>query len=97
MRRVVLFSLVIVPIWAQAPRFYAPETLKSSGANIDVGYYGAPFIYDWDGDGKKDLVTGQFTSGKVRFYRNVGLNNNPIFMGYEYLKADGKDITVYSG
>ncbi|HID31917.1 MAG TPA: VCBS repeat-containing protein [bacterium (Candidatus Stahlbacteria)] len=92
-----LLSSIPFAVSAQTPQFFPPETLKSSGVNIDVGYYGSPYVYDWDGDGKKDLLVGQFHYGKVRFYRNTGTNNNPVFSGYEFLKADGSDITVSWG
>ncbi len=80
----------------QAPTFFAPETLKDGNVKIDVGYYGAPYVYDWNGDGKKDLLTGQFTSGYVRFYPNVGQHNNPSFNGFSYLQANGVPISVYA-
>ncbi len=79
-----------------APAFFAPETLKSGGVNIDVSWYGSPFVYDWDSDGKKDLVCGQFSSGNISFFKNYGTNNNPSFNGYSYLYADGTPITVYA-
>jgi hypothetical protein len=62
-----------------------------------VGYTGSPFVFDWNGDGKKDLLIGQFTEGRVRFYANTGTNNYPAFSGFTYLQADGSDIILTYG
>jgi len=53
------------PVWV-----LGAETLKDQAGNIiDVGDYAAPAIYDIDGDGKKDLISGhQF--GTLYYYRN---------------------------
>ncbi len=40
-----------------------------SGAVINVGGYAAPFVYDVDKDGKKDLIIGS-VYGFVQYYRN---------------------------
>jgi hypothetical protein len=77
---------------------WAPEyQLPAGGVFIDVGYYAAPCVADWDGDGLKDLVLGQFTSGNIRFYKNEGTNDNPVFNSYTLIQADGSPITVPSG
>jgi hypothetical protein len=52
---------------------------------------------DWNGDGKQDLLLGQFSSGKVRFYENIGENFAPVFGDPVYLQADGSDISLSSG
>src|SRR5947207_322117 len=38
---------------------------------VDVGH-SAPFLADLDGDGKAELLVGQFGEGKLRVYRNEG-------------------------
>lgn len=45
---------------------------------IDVGEYAAPFIYDVNGDGLKDLVVGR-RNGKVSYYWNLGTVTNAEF------------------
>ncbi len=83
--------------FAQAPRFNGPTFIYDGGVQIDVGYYGSPYIYDWDGDTKKDMIVGQFSYGYIRFYPNVGSDENPQFSGYQFLYASGSQITVPSG
>jgi len=79
------------------PRFTGPEMILDAGTPIDVGYYGAPVMFDWNNDGAKDLVCGQFDQGKVRFYPNLGPDSAPDFNGYSFLLADGVEITLPSG
>jgi len=88
---------LLIVLSAQTPKFSDPIYIKSNSTNINVGHYGAPFVYDWDGDGKKDLLIGESSSGKIRFYRNIGTNNNPIFGDYSLILADGKEITLSYG
>ena len=64
--------------------------------NVTVGY-AAPFVCDFNGDGLKDLLVGQFGEGKLRFYPNRGTNTRPEFRGFEYVKVKSKDITVPAG
>lgn len=97
MKTFFLLALVGLLAYAQAPRFIGPTYILDSGVPIDVGYYGSPFIYDWDGDGKKDLIVGQFTGGYIRFYRNIGTDPEPLFSGYQFLYASGSQITLPSG
>ena len=51
----------------------------------------APALWDWDGDGKRDLLVGDFETNSgddfpmgeegsaIRVYRNIGTDNNPKF------------------
>ena len=61
--------------------------------NVEVGH-AAPFFTDFDGDGLKDLLVGQFGDGKLRVYRNVGTRHEPRFSDFYYFQAAGADGTV---
>ncbi|MFO7650157.1 MAG: hypothetical protein R6X13_02290 [bacterium] len=83
--------------WGLDFTFSGPDSVRDAGVPIDVGYYGAPVMFDWDLDGAKDMVVGQFTSGYIRFYHNIGPDSAPEFNGFEYLQASGSQITLPSG
>ena len=101
MRMTVMLAAVLMmaaaPIAAETPRFMGPEQILDAGVPIDVDYYGAPLMFDWDRDGAKDLIIGQFTGGYIRYYRNIGPDYAPEFSGFEYFYADGTQITLPSG
>jgi len=61
--------------------------------SIDITEVGhaAPFFADLDGDGKRDLLVGQFGGGKLRIYKNQGTDREPRFAKYDYMKA-GADL-----
>ena len=71
----------------------APVQLQAEGKPIDITEIGhaAPFHADFDGDGKRDLLVGQFGDGKLRVYKNTGTEAEPKFANYEYFKA-GADL-----
>lgn len=54
--------------------FEAPVRLASQGAAIRVESpgYASPCWADFDDDGKKDLLVGQFRDGKIRVFKNLG-------------------------
>lgn len=54
--------------------------------------HAAPIYYDWDKDGRKDLLVGGF-SGRFRVYLNEGQDDAPVFNGYNWVRA-GEDIVV---
>ncbi|MBM3331581.1 hypothetical protein FJY68_06975 [candidate division WOR-3 bacterium] len=95
----VLLALLAVVAFAQTPVFEAPVALEANGGPINVGTGGnaSPFLVDWNGDGRQDLLLGQYSAGKVRFYANIGEDTAPVFGDFEYLQADGADISVSSG
>ncbi len=85
------FCLAAGPLGAV--EFEAPVCLKAAGKAIQVEApgYAAPCWADIDGDGKKDLLVGQFKKGGIKIYRNKG--KGALAAG-EWLKADGKDVVV---
>lgn len=82
---------------AALPSFKEPVLVQADGSDIDVGVIAEPCMVDWDGDGLTDLLVGQFSPGKVRFFKNIGSNQNPQFTFTGYLQADGSDISVSAG
>ncbi len=69
--------------------FEPPVRLEADGVPVRVESpgYAAPCWADLDGDGRKDLLVGQFHDGKIRVYRNLG--DGRLASG-EWLKADGE-------
>ncbi len=64
-----------------APDFVSETFAQQNGADLIVySGRGSPWIGDLDGDGKKDLLTGN-TFGELRFYHNVGTDEAPSFTG----------------
>lgn len=58
--------------------FTQKDTLEASGVDIDVGEYSFPWVADFDGDGRKDLIIGN-RIGTVICYYNTGTDANPAF------------------
>jgi opacity protein-like surface antigen len=97
-----LFVLAAVALVASValgatPRFVGPLPVMDGSSQIDVGYYGAPSMADWNEDGARDLVIGQFDYGKIRLYLNQGQDRMPRFDGYEFYQSGGTDITLPYG
>ena len=76
----------------------SPVRITASGKPIDteVGH-AAPYYGDIDGDGKKDLLVGQFGAGKLKVFRNTGSNSQPVYDGFEWFQAGGTDGSIPSG
>jgi hypothetical protein len=83
-----------------APDLAPPvKVATTDGKPIDVERSGhsAPFVGDFDGDGKPDLLVGQFSGGKLRVYRNTGTAKEPKFGNFEWFRASDALGTVTPG
>jgi hypothetical protein len=73
-----LQSLFAIPVaWlciGCSSEFQPPTRLTAGGVpvRVDSPGYAAPCWADIDGDGKKDLLVGQFDGGMIRVYKNLG-------------------------
>ena len=88
MRRLLLSTMFVGCGLAlgNAAEFQPPVRLQAEGAPVRVESpgYAAPCWADVDGDGKKDLLVGQFSGGKIRIYKNLGAGK---LAAGEWLKA----------
>lgn len=70
----------------QDPNYENPIMLKDTdGAPIDVFGRPSPNFLDFNGDGKPDIICGEFRDG-FTFFENVGSKTNPLF-------APGRPLT----
>jgi hypothetical protein len=102
MRLHVLVSLgalcLALPALAAAGELAPGVRLTADGKIIDVpvGHL-VPCAMDWNADGNKDLVVGQFSGGRIRLYLNHGTDASPVFKDYSFLHAGGKEIRLPAG
>jgi len=69
-----------------APRFQAPTLIKIPEGNFPSRP--SPYVIDWDGDGRKDLLAGS-EGPKIYFYRNIGTDKTPQLAKGELLALKG--------
>jgi hypothetical protein len=75
-----------------------PVRLEAAGKPIDTEYgHAAPYVCDFDGDGLKDLLVGQFWDGLLWIYRNEGTNSEPKLAAGVKFKEGKEDGRVPSG
>jgi len=79
--------------FCSAAEFEPPVRLSGGGVPIRVEApgYACPCWADIDGDGKKDLLVGQFSEGKICVYKNLG--DGKLAAG-AWLQADGIDAEI---
>lgn len=100
-----VISLLVSPPQPPRPAGLAPDLAPpvrlttADGKPVDVERSGhaAPAVGDVDGDGKPDLLVGQFSGGKMRVYRNAGTAKNPKLGDFEWFKASEAPGTIEPG
>ena len=122
------FCVLLASISTSQPAFAQRGAATSTAANyhfapgvrlltgnkpIDVTTgHASPYIYDFDGDGNRDLLVGEFGSGlyrgettsdssplanaRLRIYLNKGTSAAPRYDGFKYLQAGGENASVPS-
>jgi len=68
--------------------------IKDGSSDLHSPYWSVPFVYDWNGDGKKDLLVGhnhhdkdRRNYGYISFYKNIGTDAMPSFNGSTYIRS----------
>ena len=88
-----LLFLTASAAFAGDPEFAPPVRLVADGAAIRVESPGwaYPCLADLNGDGKNELLVGQFRGGKIKVYRHL---NDETFADGHWLQAGGKDVEI---
>lgn len=77
------------------PQFLPPRYFQQEADDLKFGALVTPVGFDWDGDGKQDLICGN-TAGYIGFIKNLG--GSPLkWAAPEYLEAGGKVIRFMAG
>jgi FG-GAP-like repeat len=82
---------------AQPVQLMPAQVLYASGAPLAPGSYAIPCVADWNGDGRKDLIVGYQSAGKLALFLNTGSDASPVFTNFVNLQAGGVDIVHTSG
>jgi len=95
---VILTGLITTESATLSPELAPPVRLEAAGKPIDTDIgHAAPFVCDFDGDGLKDLLVGQFGEGILWIYRNEGTNSEPKLAAGVKFKDGKEDGRVPSG
>lgn len=89
MKRFILFAMAWSGVGiASGVEFHSPTRMTAENGVIRVESpgYAAPCFADIDGDGRKDLLVGQFNDGKIQVYKSRG---DGKFAAGEWLEAEG--------
>lgn len=83
-----------------SPSFSSYVNLQVNGTDFDLTLgspnRSAPRIYDWNGDGLKDVLVGD-VSGYIYYLQNTGSNTEPVFNTAEQLLlSDGSALRYIS-
>ena len=81
-----------------AKELLPPVRLEAAGKPIDTDVgHAAPFVADFDGDGVRDLLVGQFGEGILWVYKNIGTNSEPKYAAGVKFKEGSKEGRVPTG
>ena len=88
-----VLGLLCCSTLGSAVEFAAPVRLKAGGVpiRVEVPGYASPCLADLNGNGKMDLLVGQFNGGKIQVFKGLGGGK---FAPGTWLQAEGKVAEV---
>ena len=78
---------------ASTPNYAAP-TYNSFGL-VNMDWWGAPELVDFDNDGDLDVLSGR-NDGTIIYFENTGTADTPVFAAPETNALGGVDTSLYS-
>ena len=80
----------------QPPMLAAPLALEQVDPFLKSGALSRPAAFDWNGDGRLDLIAGN-SAGHLQFFENTGTAAQPQFTDRGLLEAGGQVIRRMAG
>ncbi len=80
----------------KAPVFAKAVPIKAGAKNLKANMRVCPVVFDWNKDGKKDLLCAD-EFGNVTYFQNVGSDANPAFDKGVPVKARGWPLSPPAG
>lgn len=65
---------------------------------VEKAGHSYPALFDWNNDGKRDLLIGEFAGGKnsnIMVFENIGSNKKPKYSGESYYALDNNNEKLY--
>ena len=78
------------------PQFESPVYFRQRADLVKFGALSTPCAFDWDGDGKTDIIAGN-SAGEIAFIRNVSGGANPVWDAPKLFTAGGAPIHIQAG
>ncbi len=70
------------------PQFLQPRNFQQKAKYVDFGALTTPRVFDWDGDGLDDIISGNGI-GNIGFFKNLG-GDIPKWAAPEYIEFGGE-------
>lgn len=87
----------VTPLLAYEPLLKDGVLIQDGAVPLEVDRYPIPCVVDWNNDGAKDLLVGQYIDGWIWLFLNQGTDLNPVFDGGSLIESGGQPISVPSG
>lgn len=78
------------------PLLAEPVYFQQHAEYVKCGALSTPAIYDWDGDGDEDLISGN-TAGFIEWFENLDGQDPPKWGPPQRLKTDGETYRIMAG
>lgn len=78
------------------PQFASPVYFTQEADAVKFGALATPVAFDWDGDGKEDIISGN-SAGEIAFIRNLTGGENPTWDAPRFFTVNGKPLRIQAG
>lgn len=83
--------------FADPPDLETGVVIQDSSGPINSDFHYVPLCVDWNEDGAKDLILGQYTDGHINLFLNQGSDLKPVFTTSTLLESAGNPIITSFG